>query len=60
MKNNFWIFKPNNEILILHEDRCPLDYCTDKPREKLSLSDLSNVISTELECSVGNVRGTSV
>ena len=28
IKNNFWIFKKSNEILILHKFRCPLDYCT--------------------------------
>ena len=28
MKNSFWIFKPSNETLILHEFCSPLDYCT--------------------------------
>ena len=27
IKNNFWMYKENNELLILHEFRCPLDYC---------------------------------
>ena len=28
IKNNFWIFKQNNETLVLHKFPCPLDYCT--------------------------------
>ena len=31
MKNSFWIFKQSNDALILHEYRCPLDYCTNDP-----------------------------
>ena len=27
IKNKFWIFKQNNETLILHKFPCPLDYC---------------------------------
>ena len=35
-KNSFWIFKQSNETLILHEYRCPIDYCTnDHLRVKL-------------------------
>ena len=28
-KNNFWISLINTDILIIHEYRCPLDYCKD-------------------------------
>ena len=31
MKNSFWIFKQSNDTLILHEYRCPLDYCVNHP-----------------------------
>jgi predicted outer membrane repeat protein len=30
LKNNFWISKQSNEILILHKFPCPLDYCMTK------------------------------
>ena len=41
-KNNFWISQINLDIkfLVIHEFRCPLDYCKDKP-ENVSLSDPS-------------------
>ena len=38
--NSFWIYKASNEILILHEYGCPLDYCKDTP-EYISLIDPS-------------------
>lgn len=31
MKNTFWIYKASRGMLILHEFRCPLDYCTNDP-----------------------------
>ena len=31
VKNNFWIFKQSDEMLLLHEYRCPLDYCINAP-----------------------------
>ena len=29
MRNNFWISQLNTDLLIIHEYRCPLDYCKD-------------------------------
>ena len=29
MRNNFWILELNADTLIIHEYRCPLDYCKD-------------------------------
>ena len=39
-KNNFWISQIHHDILLIHESRCPLDYCKDIP-EYISLSDPS-------------------
>ena len=39
-KNNFWISQIHRDILLIHESRCPLDYCKDIP-EYISLSDPS-------------------
>ena len=40
MKNNFWISQKDVDTLLIHEYRCPLDYCKDIP-EDISLSDPS-------------------
>ena len=39
-KNNFWISHKDRDTLLIHEFRCPLDYCKDIP-EDISLSDPS-------------------
>jgi predicted outer membrane repeat protein len=39
-KNNFWISQVDFDVLVIHEFRCPLDYCKDIP-EDVSLSDPS-------------------
>ena len=39
-KNNFWITQIDFDILLIHEFRCPLDYCKDIPKD-VSLSDPS-------------------
>jgi hypothetical protein len=39
-KNNFWISQINSDVLLIHEFRCPLDYCKDIP-EDVSLSNPS-------------------
>jgi predicted outer membrane repeat protein len=39
-KNNFWISQMDFDILVIHEFRCPLDYCKDTPQD-ISLSDPS-------------------
>ena len=39
-KNNFWISQIHHDFLLIHEFRCPLDYCIDVP-ENISLSDPS-------------------
>ena len=39
-KNNFWISHKDRDVLLIHEFRCPLDYCKDIP-EDISLSDPS-------------------
>jgi hypothetical protein len=38
--NNFWISQIDFDVLLIHEFRCPLDYCKDIP-EDVSLSDPS-------------------
>ena len=35
IKNSFWIYKASSETLILHEYRCPLDYCKDTPEDTI-------------------------
>ena len=40
MKNNFWISQVDVDILLIHEYRCPLDYCKDIP-EDINLNDPS-------------------
>ena len=40
-KNNFWISQIDLDILLIHEFRCPLDYCEDYIFEDISLSDPS-------------------
>ena len=40
MKNNFWICKASNEILLLHEFHCSLDFCINN-QLNMSLSDPS-------------------
>jgi hypothetical protein len=39
-KNNFWISQIDSDVLLIHEFRCPLDYCKDIP-EDVSISDSS-------------------
>ena len=41
MANNYWVSKISNETLILHEFRCPLDYCNEDILN-VSLSDPSD------------------
>ena len=40
VKNNFWISQKDVDTLLIHEYRCPLDYCKDIP-EDINLSDPS-------------------
>ena len=40
IRNNFWISKANSTVLIIHDFRCPLDYCKDNSTN-LSLSNPS-------------------
>ena len=40
-KNNFWISQTNFDTLVIHEFRCPLDYCKDILSEDVILSDPS-------------------
>ena len=39
-KNNFWISQKDADVLLIHEFRCPLDYCKDMPQDVI-LSDPS-------------------
>jgi hypothetical protein len=32
-KNNFWISQIDSAVLLIHEFRCPLDYCKDIPQD---------------------------
>ena len=48
-RNNFWISQTNDSnILIIHEYRCPLDYCRDAS-EPVNVS-LSNPSSSSVQC----------
>ena len=53
-KNNFWISKLDTNTLVLHEYRCPLDYCKDdNDSVNVTLGDLSvqcDFNRTELLC----------